>query len=461
VGEAADGEPLFSSSIDWLLAAMAQGVRSVDVQFAENDELSLPCVVEADGATVSSTSIVDVLQAVATHAFEASPFPLILHLDLRTTTNGSAVVRRELKRRLGELLFTQEDMAKLRRGGLTLSPANLLRKVLVSTCVDDKTAVAVHASMPEDSPSRALAAGVGLHCLSKVVALPVLTHDKVGWGASSEETDVAIVHRHELVGGTGDVVSGGDRRHRKWAENTRKSLLYLRPSAPTSANPPLEQTMRHGLQFAGMNIPLGDEVGREYEQMFQSVNGGCGYLLKPPSMRLARRAPDDATFRFSVAVIQGMHMPRPPAIETAIDAMDRSVHPGVRSPLTPLASTPHQRDAGLGRFKVALHFSSCNDVETDPGTYFEWNQTTESLSYCPTFDSITTGPRDARIRGVELGVVTFRLHYTAGVTSVPVAEATLPVRSLRVGYRAVALFAADTNRPLQASLLCHFGMLRI
>eukprot|EP00672_Neobodo_designis_P016026 CAMPEP_0174839910 /NCGR_PEP_ID=MMETSP1114-20130205/8345_1 /TAXON_ID=312471 /ORGANISM="Neobodo designis, Strain CCAP 1951/1" /LENGTH=877 /DNA_ID=CAMNT_0016074039 /DNA_START=27 /DNA_END=2657 /DNA_ORIENTATION=+ len=454
-------KPSLSCAVEWVVAAMARGVRSIELQVADNDALGVPCIVGAD-TDVSTCTLDDVLAAVAEHAFEATPFPLVLHLDLRTSINGSAYVAASLRTRLARVLFTPKDMAALYRSGDVFSPAKLSRRVLVSCCTDDKVAVKILSTLDGVNGKTHHAAGVGLDALRKLVALQVYPHDGSTWGTSFEETEVAPFMLEDLAPSYQPDAPAMAKRQAQWIEYGRKALLRGVPDSPLTGNSTCDLTMSHGVQFAGMNLHIGDGAGREYERLFETLNGGSGYLLKPMFMRRARMQPDDTTFKFAVAVIQGMHMPRPPELPStaglAHGTASTAPIPSGRSPEAVTIDAPETAAVPEGKFQVSVTISGCSGVRTaddaadvaDPR--FEWLQTKDSLSYCPTFNSVELGTRELRLRGVDLAIITLRLDYVSESAQLPVAEASVPLRSLRVGYRAVPLWDATTNERLPASM---------
>jgi phosphatidylinositol phospholipase C delta len=203
-----------------------------------------------------------------------------------------------------------------------------------------------------------------------------------------------------------------------WVARSRRQLVVSYPRDP-SFNPDPQLLRRCGVQLGSMVYLDCDEHMRLSEALFR-VNGACGYILKPLYLRDQQAAPITAEYTLSMNIIAGFQLPRPDDM-----AIREVALPFVQVLLTGInAEKPI-----TSRTAVA---SGCED---------------------PVFNH----PLTFRFAGVETAAITVRLGYAADGPDVFVADASLPVTSLRPGYRCVPLMDTGSGEALPcARLLCHF-----
>eukprot|EP01065_Artemidia_motanka_P022632 TRINITY_DN2683_c1_g1_i3.p1 TRINITY_DN2683_c1_g1~~TRINITY_DN2683_c1_g1_i3.p1 ORF type:complete len:781 (+),score=227.26 TRINITY_DN2683_c1_g1_i3:562-2904(+) len=181
-----------------------------------------------------------------------------------------------------------------------------------------------------------------------------------------------------------------------------------------------------GVQMVALNFQQLDFPVRLNDAKFQD-NGGCGYLLKPEHLRLKDSAvTPQAASTLRVKVISGCQIPKP---NLAIKG--KNVHPYVCVLLSGIKG-----DSSRVPKKTRVI----------PGNGFDplWNE-----------DFVF------RVQSVGLAMLTLRVvdnDTTTGIDDV-IAEASVPLTSLRCGYRCVPLRNHRDNLELEhACLFCHFAL---
>eukprot|EP01062_Namystynia_karyoxenos_P023958 TRINITY_DN19296_c0_g1_i1.p1 TRINITY_DN19296_c0_g1~~TRINITY_DN19296_c0_g1_i1.p1 ORF type:complete len:1099 (+),score=352.91 TRINITY_DN19296_c0_g1_i1:111-3407(+) len=183
-----------------------------------------------------------------------------------------------------------------------------------------------------------------------------------------------------------------------------------------------------GVQFVALNYQKLDFPMRLNEAKFEA-NGGCGYLVKPQVLRQPGMTWADLTesFCLRVKVISGSQIPKPNLSDVG----------GMVDPYVALMVSGLKEDCTGEPQKTRVIPSNGFDPL--------WNEDFEFT-----------------VRSVEMAMLTLRVsdNNSTGI-DLPIAEASIPLTSLRCGYRSVPLRNIVDNVEIDhASLLCHFLLTR-
>jgi hypothetical protein len=403
---------------EWVGMVLRQGARALELEVCDGAEEPLVHRRYSQCVPCSLRRVLEVIRAEA-FAEGASRFPLIVMLELHTSAYQTVAVGKVLREVLGDRLLTSADLARAKKAGTTLSPASLIDRIVVCAAVDDtyaeecgKPADGIRAFEVQRAATPQPAVAVRDDAFLDVVTMRWVTKS-AEWGATNAETDVASYSTEEIE---------RVRRTSPWSkfiDMTRKMFVRAYPRAPDSSNVDFAPAMAAGSQLVAMNWQSCDEYMRQYEAHFRA-NGHAGYLLKPVYMRKPGLQPDPTAFRITVTVIQGIQLPQLP-----------------------------QADERVVRPLVTVFVSGTGDGQVRP----KQTQAVNENGFCPVFDC----HESFRVKGIDLGLLTIRISYVTEEGEFPLGEASIPLLSLRVGYRSVPLRSCASHAPLNdAALLCHF-----
>jgi Ca2+-binding EF-hand superfamily protein len=182
---------------------------------------------------------------------------------------------------------------------------------------------------------------------------------------------------------------------------------------------------RAGVQMAAVDVNRWDDDMRWHMTQF-SLNGCCGYRLKPLSLRpmgFAQMLPDACSL--TVTVMLGVQLPKPTKM-----LLGDSI-----SPLVQLIAKGSSRDV---KANPLVATKAINNNGFSPF----WNQKFE-FSF----------------EDMDMAHLTLRVMSAGELRDLPIGEATLPVSALRLGYRAVPLRSSSNGSELTFStILCHFAL---
>ena len=235
------------------------------------------------------------------------------------------------------------------------------------------------------------------------------------------------------------------------------SRIYPKGSRINSSNYHPQVMWNVGCQLVALNVQTYDAPLRYNEGKFEQ-NGRCGYILKPPFLRgNVPKQPSVHGARVSayrgcrcyilrIKVIGGMMIPRP-----SFTSSGGIVSPFVRLRLDGVPEDESRSDVAssvqLGTNRSRASHSFTNVVhKTSPVTANGINPVwLEEFSF--------------NIQCIELACLTVSVCHQGEGEVDEIADATIPVCSLRLGYRAVPLRNIKTNFVLRhSSLLCHFAL---
>eukprot|EP00672_Neobodo_designis_P027160 CAMPEP_0174835446 /NCGR_PEP_ID=MMETSP1114-20130205/5408_1 /TAXON_ID=312471 /ORGANISM="Neobodo designis, Strain CCAP 1951/1" /LENGTH=774 /DNA_ID=CAMNT_0016069393 /DNA_START=29 /DNA_END=2353 /DNA_ORIENTATION=+ len=434
---ALEGDQLVSKCTSgWVREVLRAGARCIELEirdFDYHDDGVIP-VVHRRYSRCEMCPLETALTVIRKHAFDSSPFPLILFVELHDPCDVRRVARL-LRDSLGELVFTPEDKDGLASSGKTFCPEALRKRIVIAACIDDEIARSAYKRVEAVDPvldrshEQDLEVASGHDCLRSLVTLQLGKHVE---GASGERWGPSTVGSATCGEGLRRLVK------KRWqvVDRTTGGFLRIYPIMTDSRNMDPTSAFELGAQLIATNWQTCDAYQRRIEAMF-AVNGGSGYLLKPLYMRKSEIMPDATACLLTITVVQGFQIPRPP---------DLSAEERLRPCIT--ASI-------IGTGDAQKHEATWNAVD-DP----------KRPPFSPVFSATgaleDTEPlsRGFRLKGLDVGVVSLLLsHVCDDATQMPIASATIPLTSLRFGYRAVPLRSVLDNQELpHAVLLCHFRM---
>lgn len=354
----------------------------------------------------------DVIRTIDAHAFQAPEsdmnaawnpreFPVILSLEVHTCleqTNTMATIMKDI---FGDRLFiTTQDVS-------TYTPAKLKNKILLKWKmnaagveeVKDTTGSGIRPD--RRTPSRGT--GSILSSCASVGSVKTTT-----WGANEQPYHV-------------ESFTESDAFRRSVVEPVNFALQNSRMLARTypmgtridSSNYDPMPMWRVGCQMVALNWQTRDLHLRVNEGFFDHQNGGCGYVLKPPSLLDVGSEVRTSPYVLVLRVICGSHL------HTTFDGVE-ATHVSVR---------------------VWIHgaFSQVEIPMTDAAVYPQWNET-------------------VRLRGDdrELDVLCLRVvARTGGGGTYDVCTSCLPVKVLRTGFHAIPVRHAEGGQVADiASVFC-------
>lgn len=278
--------------------------------------------------------------------------------------------------------------------------------------------------------------------------------------------------------------SFGETRMLRIVEKSPRAYLHLnsimltrtypKGSRINSSNYHPQPAWNCGAQLVALNYQTMDFPMRLNEAKFEQ-NGRCGYILKPEFMRsrmaLAETQPIDYKtkgIRLYIRVLFGHALPSPglvattevlcPFVKLFITGCpeDDSVDPNSNTSASEGESTKGRRKkkAKLPQSASPNGDGAMQPLDPNRNRILQTNVADRNGS-CPSWRQQFS----FNIRSVELASLTLRLcHRTTTRKEVDVAEATIPVASLRLGYRAVPLkFIEDNIEVDHSCILCHFA----
>jgi phosphatidylinositol phospholipase C delta len=396
---------------EWVGMVLRQGARALELEVCDGAEEPL---VHRRYSQCVPCSLRRVLEVIRVEAFAegASRFPLIVMLELHTSKEGERATAALLTEVLGDRIYRKTHAEN--SGYADFRPDRLVGRILLMASEDGSpgTVKRVPKQMRKShdgSMSLPLdCCGLGVDMLDLCCLRQTARLD---WGVFAEGFEGALVPAEVL-----SEASAADRD--TWVARSRRQLVVSYPRDP-SFNPDPQLLRRCGVQLGSMVYLDCDEHMRLSEALFR-VNGACGYILKPLYLRDQQAAPITAEYTLSINIIAGFQLPRPEDM-----AIREVALPFVQVLLTGI----NAEEPITSRTPVA---SGCED---------------------PVFNH----PLTFRFTGVETAAITVRLGYAADGPDVFAADASLPVTSLRPGYRCVPLMDTGSGEALPcARLLCHF-----
>nr|XP_021529379.1 1-phosphatidylinositol 4,5-bisphosphate phosphodiesterase delta-3 [Aotus nancymaae] len=420
------------SSTEAYVRAFAQGCRCVELDCWEGPG-GEPIIYH--GHTLTSKILFrDVIQAVRDHAFTLSPYPVILSLENHCGLEQQAAMAHHLRTILGDMLVTQaldspnpEELP---------SPEQLKGRVLVkgkklpAARSEDGRALSdrEEEEEEEDEEEEEEAEAAAQRRLAKQIS-PELS----ALAVYCQATRLRTLYPAPGAPQPCQVSSLSERKAKKLIReagnsfvrhNTRQlTRVYPLGLRMNSANYSPQEMWNSGCQLVALNFQTpGYEMDLNAGRFL--VNGQCGYVLKPACLRQP-----DSTF--------DPEYPGPPRTTLSIQVLTAQQLPKLN------AEKPHSIVDPLVRVEIHGVPADCTRQETDyvlnNGFNPRWGQTLQF-----------------QLRAPELALVRFVVEdYDATSPNDFVGQFTLPLSSLKQGYRHIHLLSKDGASLSPATLFVH------
>lgn len=415
------------SSIDGYSQALNQGCRVVKVDCWSGTDG--PVVFHGNTLT-GKVPLSTVLDSIREFAFQSSEYPLILHLENHCPPEAQEDVVALLKEKLGDLLYLPG-----RDGGdftTKLSPKALKRKIIIKSKKPPSDSEEAEISEEDDfvdknsNPSESPKKLKLIKPLSDMVALSRVHFADFSTSQQSQaENEVCSFSETSAV-------KLGHALADEVAAHTRRFLAHVSPNASrvdSSNYNPLD-LWACGFQMAAMNLQTSG-VPMDLHRGWFRQNGGCGYVLKPPCLRQSwsvfnayRRETfsDNEPLYLRVKIISGQQLPLPRGASSKATAIDPYVTVQV--------------------FGIP---TDCAEART---------KTVSNEGHSPIFDECF----EFTMAAPELAVLRFAVLDDEFIGDDFIGQHSIPVSSLKTGYRHVQL-TSDTGKVLEnSSLFLHVTM---
>lgn len=385
------------STVEMYKMALRAGCRCVELDCWDGPKND-PVIYHGHTRT-SKIRFIDALKTINRYAFQNSPYPVILSLEVHTSESQTDKLAYYLTHVFGPLLLKANELVEGK-----YSPEGLKYRVIVkgkrksvNPIEDDDDG---EKGEREELPGNRLADCLGM--------TSVHSED---WGLSNKEFHVQSKSENKIDGMTPEF------KEKFTLQNTRMiTRIYPKGSRITSSNYNPALAWGVGAQLVALNYQTWDEGMRLNDGLFLQ-NSRCGYVLKPLYLRDPNNAkPTPYTLNFRV--ICGSQIPKP-NLEKKGDIVDPYVMVLING-----------GDAFSGRTTTVMN----------NGLKPHWDE-----------EFVFSG------KSFELDVLSVRVMDEDSTSADDeVCEISFPVKCLRQGFRALSLKMCDTGLRAQgASLLCH------
>ncbi|XP_037664633.1 1-phosphatidylinositol 4,5-bisphosphate phosphodiesterase delta-3 isoform X3 [Choloepus didactylus] len=402
------------SSTEAYVRAFAQGCRCVELDCWEGPG-GEPVIYH--GHTFTSKILFrDVVQAVRDHAFTLSPYPVILSLENHCGLEQQAAMAHHLRTILGDMLVTQALDSQTPEE--LPSPEQLKGRVLVKGKKDQEEEEGEEEEEEEAEAAerrRAKQVSPELSALAVYCCATRLRGLRPTRAQPCQVSSLSERKAKKLIREAGNSFVKHNAR-----QLTRIYPLGLRMN---SANYSPQEMWNSGCQLVALNFQTpGYEMDLNAGRFL--VNGQCGYILKPACLRQP-----DTTF--------DPECPGPPRTALTIQVLTAQQLPKLNAEKQSSIVDP------LVRVEIHGVPADCARKETDyvlnNGFNPRWGQT---LRF--------------QLRAPELVLVRFVVEdYDTTSPNDFVGQFTLPLNSLRQGYRHIHLLSKDGASLSPATLFVH------
>ncbi|GLC40956.1 hypothetical protein PLESTB_000962700 [Pleodorina starrii] len=314
------GDQLFASAgTSTIVKSLKAGCRVVEL-----DVYNGP-ICKHGGTFTSPVSFQECIEAIASAAFVASPYPVIITMENHTDVENQGKMAAILRSVLGDLLFLPDPTDSRRE---YLSPAQLINKVVCRTSVKksceyhpdfvsliyirntkcsslqdmikredvvsssfEETALPQADELdPEEDTAAAQKAAKQRAQLAASRPRDWQALQQAGPGAFGEAPEDAVTASELNAAGTGGHPVAGSLQELYAYTSRHLARVYPAGWRVTSGNYNPMRAWVRGASLAALNWQVWDKALWANEARFMD-NGGCGYVLKPEWMRCPQQTP--------------------------------------------------------------------------------------------------------------------------------------------------------------------------
>lgn len=465
----------------------------------------------------SEIAFEDVVDAIKESAFVTSPYPVVLSLEVHTDARQTMIIAHTLMSKFGSALLYPEELEAY-GGPLRFTPHALQYRILVKWkgSPDDVIAHQQHPTPPSSSQQFTMDDhSNGAHLPAARTLLGFRTCRAKLDGPSLLRSLITVGGVHTKDGTnckTSDIQSTSEGDMLKLVgkgfqlKNTRMMTRGYPAGSRMMDSTNLDPIVpwANGVQMVAMNYQTWDEPMHLHEGMFR-VNGRCGYILKPVSLRTAEGVEDlwagtvlRQSMVLTVRVLFGYQLSH---LTAEVDTLNTFVEVSVREcPQTTTAaagssfSSPVIEESSFGASlrspaTVTAVGSGGDDNAFDHAGSFEalrspaarstttptsaWgsskprslplNKTrvatkrtsvVKKEGFLPYWDEVFTFP----IIDVELAMLSIHVKDREFAADKSVGYGCIPLTSLMLGYRAVSLLSPQGEPLYGSAVVCHFSL---